>query len=85
MRARAYIVAISIATSVGAPAPAVGSPLPRWTPGTLDIHQISTGRGNSALVVRVEPGGARYWVFVLSNNDGRDTIVAVKGPFTSGT
>jgi glyoxylase-like metal-dependent hydrolase (beta-lactamase superfamily II) len=29
----------------------VGASLPRWTPGTLDIHQISTGRGNSALVV----------------------------------
>jgi beta-lactamase superfamily II metal-dependent hydrolase len=29
----------------------VGQPLPRWTAGTLDIHQISTGRGNSALVV----------------------------------
>jgi beta-lactamase superfamily II metal-dependent hydrolase len=25
--------------------------LPPWTPGTLDIHQIATGRGNSALVV----------------------------------
>jgi beta-lactamase superfamily II metal-dependent hydrolase len=25
--------------------------LPPWTPGTLDIHQISTGVGNSALVV----------------------------------
>ena len=29
----------------------VGAPLPPWTPGTLDIHQISTGRGNSALFV----------------------------------
>jgi beta-lactamase superfamily II metal-dependent hydrolase len=27
------------------------SSLPPWTRGTLDIHQISTGRGNSALVV----------------------------------
>ncbi len=32
-------------------AAAVGAPLPAWTPGTLDIHQISTGRGNSALFV----------------------------------
>ena len=30
---------------------AVGSQLSPWTPGTLDIHQISTGRGNSALMV----------------------------------
>ncbi len=29
----------------------VGEVLPQWTPGTLDIHQISTGRGNSALFV----------------------------------
>lgn len=29
----------------------VGEPLPPWTEGTLDIHQISTGRGNSALFI----------------------------------
>ena len=29
----------------------VGEVLPPWTPGTLDIHQISTGRGNSALFI----------------------------------
>lgn len=28
-----------------------GQPLPSWTPGTLDIHQINTGRGNSALLI----------------------------------
>ena len=28
-----------------------GQPLPPWTPGTLDIHQINTGRGNSALLI----------------------------------
>jgi beta-lactamase superfamily II metal-dependent hydrolase len=28
-----------------------GQALPPWTPGTLDIHQISTGRGNSALFI----------------------------------
>ena len=26
----------------------VGDTLPKWTPGTLDIHQINTGRGNAA-------------------------------------
>lgn len=26
-------------------------PLPAWTPGTFDIHQIHTGRGNAALMV----------------------------------
>lgn len=29
----------------------VGQPLPRWTPGTLDIHQINTGRGNAGLLI----------------------------------
>ncbi len=29
----------------------VGQPLPPWTPGTLDIHHINTGRGNSALLI----------------------------------
>lgn len=28
-----------------------GEVFPPWTPGTLDIHQISTGRGNSALFI----------------------------------
>lgn len=30
---------------------AAQTPLPPWTPGTLDIHQISTGRGNSAFFI----------------------------------
>ena len=29
----------------------IGQELPPWTPGTLDIHQINTGRGNSALLI----------------------------------
>ena len=29
----------------------IGQPLPPWTPGTLDIHQINTGRGNSAFLI----------------------------------
>jgi len=28
-----------------------GGPLPAWTEGTLDIHHISTGSGNSAFFV----------------------------------
>jgi len=31
-------------------APEVGKPLAPWTRGTLDIHQIATGRGNSAFL-----------------------------------
>ena len=34
-----------------ASAQTVGEPLPAWSPGILDIHQISTGRGNAALLV----------------------------------
>jgi beta-lactamase superfamily II metal-dependent hydrolase len=30
---------------------AVGDVLPAWTPGTLDIHQIVTGRGNAAFTI----------------------------------
>ena len=30
------------------PAPQAGGALPPWTPGTLDIHQIVTARGNAA-------------------------------------
>lgn len=29
----------------------VGVPLPPWPPGELDIHQILTGAGNSALLI----------------------------------
>jgi beta-lactamase superfamily II metal-dependent hydrolase len=35
------------------------------------------------VVVRVEPGGDRYRVFVLDNRDERDTVVAVKGPLAA--
>lgn len=29
----------------------VGHPLPPWSPGILDIHQIQTGRGNAAFLI----------------------------------
>jgi beta-lactamase superfamily II metal-dependent hydrolase len=38
-------VALSVAMA------AAGEALPKWTPGTLDIHQINTGRGNSAFLM----------------------------------
>jgi beta-lactamase superfamily II metal-dependent hydrolase len=37
--------------SLSAFAQQAGQPLPGWTPGTLDIHQINTGRGNSAFLI----------------------------------
>ena len=42
------ILGLLIATCL---AQQVGHPLPGWMPGTLDIHQINTGRGNSALFI----------------------------------
>ena len=44
-------LALSALYTVELAAQAVGEPLPFWTPGTLDIHQISTGRGNAALLI----------------------------------
>jgi len=46
MRFPAAIVLISAAF-----AQQPGEPLPAWTPGTLDIHQINTGRGNAAFLI----------------------------------
>jgi len=44
-------------------------------------NQLSGPPGH--IVVRVDPGGARYRVFVLSNKDESDDVVAMKGPFDS--
>ena len=35
------------------------------------------------VVIRVEPGGERYRIFVLENHDERDLVVAVLGPFAA--
>jgi len=43
-------------------------PLPPWTPGTLDIHQISTGRGNAALFIL--PDGTTLLVDAGAAGDG---------------
>lgn len=49
-------------------AQSVGETLPPWTPGTLDIHQISTGRGNSALFIL--PDGTALLVDAGAAGDG---------------
>ena len=46
----------------------VGAPLPVWTPGMLDIHQIATGRGNSALIIM--PDGTTLLVDAGAAGDG---------------
>jgi glyoxylase-like metal-dependent hydrolase (beta-lactamase superfamily II) len=49
---RVLLTLLLIALFAQAPAsPRAGDPLPPWTPGTLDIHQISTGRGNAAFSI----------------------------------
>jgi beta-lactamase superfamily II metal-dependent hydrolase len=42
-----------LGTLLAAPlaAQTVGARLPAWTPGTLDIHHINTGRGNAAFLM----------------------------------
>src|ERR1700735_731907 len=46
----------------------VGSPLPAWAAGMLDIHQIATGRGNSALTIM--PDGTTLLVDAGAAGDG---------------
>jgi Metallo-beta-lactamase superfamily len=46
----------------------IGAPLPAWTLGTLDIHQIATGRGNSALMIM--PDGTTLLVDAGAAGDG---------------
>src|SRR4029077_14628370 len=49
-------------------APAANEKLPAWTPGTLDIHHISTGRGNATLFVM--PDGTTLLVDAGAAADG---------------
>src|SRR5438309_9679887 len=49
-------------------APEVGKPLAAWSRGMLDIHQISTGRGNSALFIF--PDGTTMLVDAGAAGDG---------------
>jgi beta-lactamase superfamily II metal-dependent hydrolase len=52
-----------------------GMSLPPWTPGTLDIHQISTGRGNAAFMRF--PGGASM---LVDAGDGGEVAYADPKP-----
>jgi hypothetical protein len=65
-------------------------PLPRYVFVTdlRDAARTVIGQRANAIagppghvVVRVAPGGARYQVFVISNKDENDAIIATKGPF----
>jgi beta-lactamase superfamily II metal-dependent hydrolase len=57
-----------VAASRMMPGQSVGEGLPPWSPGTLDIHQISTGRGNAALFIL--PDGTTLLVDAGAAGDG---------------
>jgi beta-lactamase superfamily II metal-dependent hydrolase len=61
------ILVAALSVVLFAQAPVRGS-LPPWTRGTLDFHQISTGRGNAALVVF--PDGTTMLVDAGAVRDG---------------
>ena len=71
------VVSASAALMAGQEQPVAvrGGALPPWTAGTLDIHQISTGRGNAAFMRF--PGGASL---LLDAGDGGDVPFAIAKP-----
>jgi beta-lactamase superfamily II metal-dependent hydrolase len=62
------VVAMAALAAAGAMAQSVGERLSPWTAGTIDIHQISTGRGNSALLIL--PDGTTLLVDAGAAGDG---------------
>jgi beta-lactamase superfamily II metal-dependent hydrolase len=62
------VATLGIRTSSAQPGEGIGAPLPPWTPATLDIHQISTGRGNAALFIL--PDGTSLLVDAGAAADG---------------
>jgi glyoxylase-like metal-dependent hydrolase (beta-lactamase superfamily II) len=47
----AYALVTLWLAAIPVAAQTVGQVFPKWTPGTLDIHHINTGRGNAALLM----------------------------------
>ena len=64
------LVALAAVIALAAQSPD-GTSLPPWTRGTLDIHQLATGRGNSALIVL--PDGT---TMLVDAGPGGDAIAA---------
>jgi beta-lactamase superfamily II metal-dependent hydrolase len=48
---RLALLICALVLSAALHAQRAGDALPTWTPGTLDIHQINTGRGNAAVAI----------------------------------
>ena len=63
MRSAAWLLCAVAASLLSAQ-----TPLPPWTPGTLDIHHISTGRGNSTFLIL--PDGTTLLVDAGAAADG---------------
>ncbi len=61
------LFALTIVARLGAQTPEIGKPLPPWSEGMLDLHQISTGRGNAAFYRF--PDGTTMLVDAGSAND----------------
>src|SRR5215469_2759624 len=59
-----------------------GAPLDPWTPGSLDIHHISTGLGNAALLIL--PDGTTLLVDAGAAKGGADTAPHPDGSRTPG-
>ena len=64
-----YFAPEPVAAQSTASIPVVGQRLPRWSVGTLDIHQLSTGKGNAALIIM--PDGT---TMLIDAGDAMDAV-----------
>ena len=53
------------------------------TQATIGARATQVASSHGHVVVRVEPGGARYWVLVLDDTAETYRILSVHGPYTS--
>jgi hypothetical protein len=78
----------TLLTVVSGQAPAA---LPPWTPGTLDIHHIATGQGNSTFFVLPDgttmhvDAGAATPVGRAPTAPPVRAVLSTHGPYTSGS
>ena len=54
------------------------------TQATIGARATQVASSHGHVVVRVEPGGARYWVVVLDDTAETYKILSVHGPYTAG-
>jgi len=83
MLRRLFVAAAALALIAAAPQAAPFKPgdvLPAWTSGTLDIHQIATGRGNAGFMIF--PDGTSV---LIDAGDQGETEYADQRPDSSRT